>query len=159
MHQLHCNGVLEGIRICRKGYPNRLVLNDFKRRYLLLSPNSVNESLDTAKIAASILKGIQFPEDNYKIGKTKVFFKAGILAQLEELRDSVLSKSITSIQSQIRCYLAKKIFKKLNDERAALEVLKRNIRAYLKLKSWKWWDLLNNVKPILQNSQKKVKII
>ena len=159
MHQLHCNGVLEGIRICRKGFPNRLLLNDFKKRYSLLSPNSVNDTLDTAKITSFILKGINFSEDNYKIGKTKIFFKAGMLAQLEELRDVALSKSIISIQSQVRCYLAKKAFKQIKDERMALDVLKRNLRVYLKLKNWKWWDLLSNVKPILQNSQKEVNFI
>jgi len=32
MHQLQCNGVLEGIRICRKGFPNRLAYSEFKQR-------------------------------------------------------------------------------------------------------------------------------
>ena len=82
-----------------------------------------------------------------------------MLAQLEELRDVALSKSIISIQSQVRCYLAKKAFKQIKDERMALDVLKRNLRVYLKLKNWKWWDLLSNVKPILQNSQKEVNFI
>lgn len=29
MHQLTCNGVLEGIRICRKGFPNRMQYPDY----------------------------------------------------------------------------------------------------------------------------------
>lgn len=32
MHQLRCNGVLEGIRICRKGFPSRILYADFKQR-------------------------------------------------------------------------------------------------------------------------------
>jgi myosin heavy subunit len=33
IHQLRCNGVLEGIRICRKGFPSRIIYADFKQRY------------------------------------------------------------------------------------------------------------------------------
>ncbi|MCI4389908.1 hypothetical protein PGIGA_G00116590 [Pangasianodon gigas] len=31
IHQLRCNGVLEGIRICRKGFPSRILYGDFKQ--------------------------------------------------------------------------------------------------------------------------------
>ena len=39
LHQLRCNGVLEGIRICRKGFPSRILYADFKQRSDFLTVN------------------------------------------------------------------------------------------------------------------------
>merc|ERR1712172_233016 len=38
MHQLTCNGVLEGIRIYMRGFPNRMLYPDYKMRYACLGP-------------------------------------------------------------------------------------------------------------------------
>merc|ERR1712061_370545 len=43
MHQLTCNGVLEGIRICRRGFPNRTVYYDFRYRFIIIKPKEVRD--------------------------------------------------------------------------------------------------------------------
>ncbi|KAI1902149.1 hypothetical protein AGOR_G00041730 [Albula goreensis] len=84
MHQLRCNGVLEGIRICRKGFPNRILYGDFKQK---------GQFIDSKKGAEKLLGSLDIDHQQYRFGHTKVFFKAGLLGQLEEMRDDVCQKS------------------------------------------------------------------
>ena len=159
MHQLHCNGVLEGIRICRKGFPNRMMYAEFKQRYSILAPNAVPKGfVDATKATGAILKDIALSEDLYRLGQTKVFFKAGVLGQLEDLRDTALSKIISMLQAQIRSYIMKKEYKKMLDQRLAQSVLQRNIKKYLSLRNWPWWKLYTKVKPLLSVARQEVKI-
>ncbi|XP_018322124.1 myosin heavy chain, muscle isoform X19 [Agrilus planipennis] len=149
MHQLTCNGVLEGIRICRKGFPNRMVYPDFKLRYKILSPKEVDKESDPKKCAQVILDASALDSELYRLGHTKVFFRAGVLGQMEELRDERLGKIMTWLQSWARGYLSRKEFKRLQEQRLALQVVQRNLRKYLKLRTWPWYKLWQKVKPLL----------
>ncbi|XP_048478564.1 myosin heavy chain, muscle isoform X23 [Plutella xylostella] len=153
MHQLTCNGVLEGIRICRKGFPNRMVYPDFKLRYKILNPAGVDKESDPKKIAQVILEATGLDPESYRIGHTKVFFRAGVLGQMEELRDDRLSKIMSWMQAYIRGYLSRKEFKKIQEQRLALQVVQRNLRKYLQLRTWPWWKLWQKVKPLLNVSR------
>merc|ERR1712142_716942 len=85
LHQLRCNGVLEGIRICRKGFPNRILYPEFKFRYSVLSPNSYPKGCQDAKeITMGVIKSLsKLDEDKYRFGHTKIFFRAGTVGLLK----------------------------------------------------------------------------
>ncbi|XP_063624540.1 myosin heavy chain, muscle isoform X44 [Cydia splendana] len=153
MHQLTCNGVLEGIRICRKGFPNRMVYPDFKLRYKILCPGQIKDSMSPEKAAEKILEATGLDSESFRLGKTKVFFRAGVLGQMEEMRDDRLSKIVSWLQAYIRGYLSRKEYKKLQEQRVALQVVQRNLRKYLQLRTWPWWKLWQKVKPLLNVSR------
>ncbi|XP_029155880.1 myosin heavy chain, muscle isoform X18 [Nylanderia fulva] len=149
MHQLTCNGVLEGIRICRKGFPNRMVYPDFKLRYMILAPAAMAAESDPKIAAAKCFEQCALDPDSYRIGHTKVFFRAGVLGQMEELRDERLGKIVSWMQAYIRGYLSRKDYQKLQEQRLALQVVQRNLRKYLQLRTWPWWKLWQKIKPLL----------
>ncbi|XP_053958268.1 myosin heavy chain, muscle isoform X5 [Anastrepha ludens] len=153
MHQLTCNGVLEGIRICRKGFPNRMVYSDFKQRYMILAPAIMTQEKQPKNAAAKCLESVGLDPDMYRIGHTKVFFRAGVLGQMEEFRDERLGKIMSWMQGWARGYLARRNFKKLQEQRIALKVVQRNLRKYLQLRTWPWYKLWQKIKPLLNVSR------
>ncbi|KAL7829724.1 hypothetical protein AOLI_G00306090 [Acnodon oligacanthus] len=150
LHQLACNGVLEGIRICRKGFPNRLQYPEFKQRYYILNPNIIPKGfVDNKKASELILGSIGLDHMEYRIGHTKVFFRAGVLAKLEDMRDERLAKIMTMLQARLRGTLMRIEFKKMLERRIALIAIQRNVRKFLQLRFWGWWKLYTKVKPLL----------
>ncbi|XP_067673651.1 myosin heavy chain, striated muscle-like [Haliotis asinina] len=150
LHQLQCNGVLEGIRICRKGFPSRVVYSEFKQRYSILAPNAIPQGFVEGKVVSGkILEALQMSQDEYRLGNSKVFFKAGVLGYLEELRDERLSTIVSLFQAHIRGYLMRKYKKSLHDKRASLEMIQKNIRKWLAMRNWLWWRFYTKVKPLL----------
>lgn len=150
LNQLQCNGVLEGIRICRKGFPNRIIYSEFKQRYSILAPNAIPEGFVDGKVATEkVLASLQLDANDYRLGHTKVFFRAGVLGSLEDMRDDRLAKIISLFQAHIRGYLMRKNYKKLQDQRIGLTIIQRNIRKWLTLRNWQWWKLYTRVKPLL----------
>lgn len=151
LDQLRCNGVLEGIRICRKGFPNRIIFQEFKQRYQLLTPDAVPKGFCEGRNACTrILDALQLDANSYRVGTTKIFFRAGVLAQLEEQRDKQLSKMVVGLQAYCRGYLARRYHGALLHGSNAILVIQRNARAYMKLRSWPWWKLFTKVKPLLK---------
>ncbi|XP_042212128.1 myosin heavy chain, muscle-like isoform X1 [Homarus americanus] len=149
MHQLTCNGVLEGIRICRKGFPNRIPYKDFRHRYMILAPKELNEIEDDKTAAKACFDKAGLNEELYRTGNTKVFFRAGVLGTLEEIRDDKLAKLITGLQSWVRGFTSRKGYKKLQEQRVALIVVQRNLRKFMKMRTWAWFNLWQKVKPLL----------
>ncbi|XP_064423687.1 myosin-10 isoform X1 [Latimeria chalumnae] len=151
LDQLRCNGVLEGIRICRQGFPNRIVFQEFRQRYEILTPNAIPKGfMDGKQACAQMIRALELDPNLYRIGQSKIFFRAGVLAHLEEERDLKITDIIILFQAVCRGYLARKAFAKKQQQLSALKVLQRNCAAYLKLRHWQWWRLFTKVKPLLQ---------
>uniref|UniRef100_U3IIB9 Myosin-9 n=1 Tax=Anas platyrhynchos platyrhynchos TaxID=8840 RepID=U3IIB9_ANAPP len=156
LDQLRCNGVLEGIRICRQGFPNRVVFQEFRQRYEILTPNAIPKGfMDGKQACVLMIKALELDSNLYRIGQSKVFFRAGVLAHLEEERDLKITDVIIGFQACCRGYLARKAFAKRQQQLTAMKVLQRNCAAYLKLRNWQWWRLFTKVKPLLQVSRQE----
>ncbi|KAK5972438.1 MYOsin heavy chain structural protein, partial [Trichostrongylus colubriformis] len=158
LNQLTCNGVLEGIRICRKGFPNRMPYVDFKQRYAILAADAAKKAKTDKEAGEGITAALSstgaIKTEEFQCGLTKVFFKAGVLAHLEELRDKALSVIITKFQCACRHYLAMCDYKRRLDQRVGLIVVQRNVRAWCTLRTWHWFKLYGQVKPLIKGNKK-----
>lgn len=147
LHQLTCNGVLEGIRICRRGFPNRTLYHDFKHRFVILNPKKMyGAGTDLKAGARAILEEHRDLDDRWRLGHTKVFFRAGTVGILEELRDNKIKGIVVNIQGIARGYVGRKLFKNEVTKRKLIPVLQRNFRKFLFFRDWQWYFLINHTK-------------
>merc|ERR1719282_924291 len=150
MHQYQCNGVLAGIAICRAGFPNKVVYPEFKERYNILAAAAVAKAKKDKDAAGAVMKVIKLDPEKFRLGHTKVFFRAGILGYMEEVREDRIGSVLSWLQAQARGKASRLVFKKLQDQKLALYCLQRTIRNYYIGKTWLWWQLWLAVKPNLK---------
>ena len=149
MHQLTCNGVLEGIRICMRGFPNRMLYPDFKSRYMILGATEMANAADNKTGVYGLMDKINFSRDKYRLGHTKVFFRAGALAALEEARDDIVLKLVRWMQGEIYGKFGRREYQKRFDQRNLMIVVQRNFRKFMQLRSWGWFIIIQKTKPLI----------
>ncbi|GAB0099171.1 Myosin heavy chain, non-muscle [Sergentomyia squamirostris] len=160
LDQLRCNGVLEGIRICRQGFPNRIPFQEFRQRYELLTPNVIPKGfMDGKKACERMIQALELDSNLYRVGQSKIFFRAGVLAHLEEERDYKITDLIVNFQAFCRGFLARRNYQKRLQQLNAIRIIQRNCAAYLKLRNWQWWRLYTKVKPLLEVTKQEEKLV
>ncbi|KAM2542693.1 hypothetical protein TB2_022090 [Malus domestica] len=108
LQQLCCGGVMEAIRISCAGYPTRKTFAEFTSRFKVLAPEVLNGSVDEVTACKKLLQKVNLK--GYQVGKTKVFLRAGQMAELDAYRSEVLGRSASIMQRKVRSYLCRKKF-------------------------------------------------
>merc|ERR1711931_564204 len=125
-------------------------MGEFKARYNILSAAAVAKAKKDKDAAGAVMKVIQLDPEKFRLGHTKVFFRAGILGYMEEVREDRIGAVLSWLQSQARGKASRLVFKKMQDQKLALYCLQRTIRNYYIGKTWLWWQLWLAIKPNLK---------
>merc|ERR1711981_1412574 len=149
MHQLTCNGVLEGIRICMRGFPNRMLYPDFKSRYMILGAEEIATAADNKTGVYALMDKIEFSRERYRLGHTKVFFRAGALAGLEEARDNIVLKLARWLQGECYGTIRRKVYEKKFNQRELMKVIQRNFKKFMTLRNWGWFIIIQKTRPLI----------
>ncbi|CAG8116416.1 unnamed protein product [Penicillium salamii] len=153
LDQLRCNGVLEGIRIARTGFPNRLPFAEFRQRYEVLCQHMPKGYLEGQSVARVMLEKLGMDRAWYRVGRTKVFFRAGVLADLEEKRDQLIRTIMSKFQSIARGFVQRRISNKRLYRAEATRIIQQNFHSYLELNRSPWWRMFSRMKPLLGDTR------
>merc|ERR1711872_539497 len=161
MHQLTCNGVLEGIRICMRGFPNRMMYPDYKMRYACLGQAEIASSSDNKAAVYALMDKINFDRERYRLGHTLVFFRAGALAGLEEARDQLVIKWIRFMQGEVFKRIRTRVYEKKRDQRELIKVAQRNFRKHLAMRDWGWFVIIQKTRGLigLPNPEEELRLL
>merc|ERR1711973_265555 len=103
--------------------------------------------------AMAVFKVVKLDKEKFRLGHTKVFFRAGILGYMEEVREDKIGEVLSWLQAGARGKASRMQFKKLQDQKLALYCCQRTIRNYYIGKTWLWWQIWMAIKPNLKCTQ------
>merc|ERR1712048_130652 len=97
----------------------------------------------------ALMDKIGFPAEKYQLGHTKVFFRAGALAGLEEERDGIVLKLVRWMQGQCFGYIKRQVYQIKYDQRELMKVVQRNFRKFASLRNWGWFIIIQKTRPLI----------
>lgn len=154
--QLRGSRLLDAMRMYRQGYPDHMVFSEFRRRFDVLAPHLTKKHgrnyivVDEKRAVEELLESLDLEKSSCCMGLSRVFFRAGTLARLEEQRDEQTSRHLTLFQAACRGYLARQHFKKRKIQDLAIRCVQKNIQKNKRVKDWPWWKLFTTVRPLIQ---------
>ncbi|CAK6437916.1 unnamed protein product [Pipistrellus nathusii] len=154
--QLRGSRLLDAMRMYRQGYPDHTVFSEFRRRFDVLAPHLTKKHgrnyivVDERRAVEELLESLDLEKSSCCMGLSRVFFRAGTLARLEEQRDEQTSRNLTLFQAACRGYLARQHFKKKKIQDLAIRCVQKNIKKNKGVKDWPWWKLFTTVQPLIE---------
>uniref|UniRef100_A0A671VI07 Myosin XVIIIAa n=1 Tax=Sparus aurata TaxID=8175 RepID=A0A671VI07_SPAAU len=154
--QLRGSKLLDALRIYRQGYPDHMVFSEFRRRFDVLAPHLTKKHgrnyivKDEKRAVEELLESLDLEKSSYHMGLSRLFFRAGTLAKLEEQRDEQTKRNLSLFQASCRGYLARQAFKKRKIQDLAIRCIQKNINKNRGVKDWPWWKLFTTVQPLIK---------
>merc|ERR1719510_2170600 len=126
---------------------------EFKARYNILAAAAVAKAKNDKAAAGAVMDVVKFDKEKFRLGHTKVFFRAGQLGKMEEIREDKIGSVLSWLQSGARGKASRMQFKKLQDQKLALYSCQRAIKTYMIAKTWLWMQIWLAIKPNLKCTQ------
>ncbi|XP_042961237.1 myosin-15 isoform X1 [Carya illinoinensis] len=127
LHQLRCGGVLEAVRISLAGYPTRRTYSEFIDRFGLLAPELIDGSYEEKAVTENILRKLKL--ENFQLGRTKVFLRAGQIGILDSRRAEILENAAKRVQRRFQTYISRRDFISTRAAASALQAYCRGCLA------------------------------
>ncbi|KFQ39385.1 Unconventional myosin-VIIa, partial [Mesitornis unicolor] len=117
VRQLRYSGMMETIRIRRAGYPIRYTFVEFVDRYRVLMPGvkPAYKQGDLRGTCQRIAEAVLGKDDDWQIGKTKIFLKDHHDMLLEIERDKAITDKVILIQKVVRGFKDRSNFLKVRN--------------------------------------------
>ena len=149
--QLKAGELLKATRIFKQGYPEMMHYSAFLRRFCILEQGRVSEYSSPKEHARELLeKFLELDKLKYKLGQSKIFFRVGTLHQINSVLEDMTNHTLVNLQAVCRGYLTREHFRDLKVQELAIKCIQRNVKVFFDLKGSMWWDLMNEMKPMLE---------